>query len=115
AGALVQIGQVEGMHVRDEVGIPHSPVIAPQQPALATEVASLAAETIAELVAIVEQEVRAVEQSDDGWSVRYGSISGRLIAAAIEVLVGGIQRDGEDAAWPPLESLLAIVLVPHAG
>ena len=55
------------------------------------------------------------EQPHHGRRVGHGNVPRRLCAAAIEVLVRGVERDGEEAPGMPLEGLLLLLTVPDGG
>ena len=99
-------------HVRrvgDEVGLPDALLV---ELARAAEVVVLGVEAPLEVGVRVEHEVQVVEEAHHGRRGGDRDVAGRLLAAAVEVLVPGIERDGEEAAGVPLEGLLVVIVDP---
>src|SRR5207244_4849233 len=70
-------------------------------------------EAIVEREWVIEHELQIVKQADDGRGVADRQVASRLAAAAVEMLVAGIERDGEKAALAPFEGDFAVFVVPH--
>ena len=101
--------QVNG--VGDEVRLQQQAVLL----VLGGEVVRLTGEPPDEVVRGVEHELGLVVEVDHRRHVRRRHEPGRHRAGAVEVLVPGVQRNGEHRARPPLEGDLLAGVVPHRG
>ncbi len=101
--------QVHG--VGDEIGVEEQSLLL----ALAGEVVGLAVEAILEVIPGVEDEVDVAESVDDRWRVGHRHEARGLLARGIEVLVAGVERNGEDRPGAPFERDLHAGVVPHRG
>ncbi len=62
-----------------------------------------------------KHEVDVLVEIDDRRGVGHRHVAGSLAARAVEVLVPGIERNGEQGAGLPLEGDAAAGIVPHRG
>src|SRR3990170_2975176 len=99
-------------HVRgvgDEVRLPDPSL---EELALAAEVVLLARIAAAEYEIAVEYEFVVPEEAHHGRRVGYGDVADRLVAAAVEVLVPRVKRNGKEASGLPLKAILALLILP---
>ena len=82
---------------------------------LGGEIVGLAGEAVGEIGRHVEDEIDVVIHVDDGGRVGHRDIADALLAGAVEMLMPGIERDGEDGAGLPFEGDALAGIVPHAG
>src|SRR5689334_13235790 len=108
--ALVPGDRLDVDRVSDEVRLQHAVFV---EPAAAGEVAFLAFEAVGEDVRIVHDEVFAMKEIKDERRGRHRDDARLAVALAVEVLIIGIEWNGEEAALLPLEALLRPVFLPH--
>src|SRR5207247_3032298 len=97
-------------HVRgvgDEVGFPYPSL---EELALAAEVVFLAGIAAAECEIAIEYEFIVPKQAYHRRRIGHGDVAGRLVAAAVEVLVPGVERNGKQDSGGPFEALLALLV-----
>ena len=82
---------------------------------LAGEVIVLAGVALGEDGVVVEDEVVVADEVQHDRRGGHREVAGRLGARAVEVLVAGVQGNGEQAAGLPLEAVLALAVVPDAS
>src|SRR5262245_42634909 len=108
-------------HVRrvgDEVGFPDAPGV---ELALAAEIIVLARVAAAEHVIAVKDKIIVAKQAHHWRRVGYRDVARRLVAAAVEILVGRVERNREQTPSLPLETVLALAvgavaaLLPDGG
>ena len=109
--ALLGLDQRQVDRVGDEVRVEQQALLL----ALGREVVRLAVEALREVVGRAEDEVDVVVEVDDRRGVGRRDEPRDLGARAVEVLVVGVQRDGEQRARAPLEGDLGAGVVPHLG
>ena len=97
--------------VGDEVGLQHAVVV---EARVAAEVL-VVAEAVPEDVGIAHHEIHVVEDVVDQRRVGDPEELRLPVARAVEMLVGGVHRDGEQAALLPLEALPLAVALPQGG
>src|SRR5919109_2793531 len=93
--------------VRDEVGLPDPSL---EELALAAEVVLLARIPGAEHVIAIEYEFAVPKQAHHGRRVGHGDVARRLVAAAVEVLVPRVERNGKETSGVPLKALLFLLI-----
>src|SRR4030095_15219545 len=108
---LFPIFKFEIASIGDEISVPHSTRISL---ALAAKVFGLAVETIREITRGVENEVGILKEVEDARQAFNGEKSSRLVPLAIEVLVRGVERQGEQAPVLPFKGLLRSFVVPNS-
>src|SRR5712692_2851041 len=104
--------QLQVARIRDEAGLPAAALV---QLARATEELGLSLETIDELERVVENKLAILVMAQRGRQIRHRDVAQRLASAAVEMLVPGVEWDDKQAARSPFESLLALLVPPHAG
>src|SRR5207244_2089327 len=98
------------MRVGDEVDRQHRAAV---EFSLARKVSFVGRiEAVGENEFVVEDEIRIVKKVHDEGQVGDRQISCRLGAAAVEVLVPGVERNREEAAALPFEAVLFSVALP---
>ena len=98
-------------YVGDEVGFQHPVVVEARVAAKVLVVA----EAVPEDVPVVHDEVHVVEDVVDQRRVGDPQELRLPVARTVEVLVGGVHRDGEQASFLPLEALPLAVALPQGG
>src|SRR3990172_8875695 len=83
--------------------------------AAAREVSFFTAVAVLEDEGVVENEVKIMEEVNDGWGCGHTQEPGRLVPLPVEMLPPRIQRRGEKRARLPLEGLFAPSLVPDGS
>jgi hypothetical protein len=68
---------------------------------------------VGETKVVLKNKVRVVEKIHHERSVGHGEVASGLRAAAIEVLVPGIERNGEEASGLPFERMLPSLALPY--
>ena len=82
---------------------------------LGAEIVRLARKTVLEVVSGVEDEIDIVIKIEDRGRIGDRDVTRRLLARTVEMLVPGIERNGEHRARLPLESDACAGIVPHRG
>src|SRR4029453_13427071 len=108
---LFPIFKFEIASIGDEISVPHSTRISL---ALAAKVFGLAGETIREITRGVENEVGIMKEVEEHRDAVGGKKASRLGPLAIEVLVRGVERQGEQAPVLPFKGLLRSFVVPNS-
>src|SRR5262245_33795255 len=111
SATLFPIFKLEIASVGDEISVPNSTRISF---ALAAEVFSLAVETIREITRGIENEIGIVKKIENDRHAVDGEKSRRLVPLAVEVLVPGVERQGEQTAVLPFKGLLRSLVVPNS-
>src|SRR3989338_1349133 len=117
--ALAVIHQLEVAHIRHEVGLPNiarklkALIVSCMEEPLAVKVTISAIEPVLEREVIVEDEVQVVQEVDHRWRGGDCQAARGFIAAAVKMLVPGIEGSREERARVPLESLLPILAIPY--
>ena len=70
---------------------------------------------VGERVGVVEHEIDVVIQVHDVRQVRAKQQTHRLLAGGVELLVPGVEGDGEQGALAPLDGVLGLALLPDSG
>src|SRR6266481_5991120 len=99
-------------HVRrvgDKVRLPDPSV---EQLPVPAEIVLLARIAGAKHMIAVEHEFVVSEKPHHGRSVGHGNVAGRLVAAAVEVLVPGVERYGKETSGVPFKALLTLLILP---
>ena len=110
AAALDPIFQRKAARVGDKVGIPDPARIGF---ALAAKIFRIAVETVGEIPRRVEDKVLMVKQVKDDRRAVDREKSRRLVARTVEVLIGAIERQREQATVVPFELGLDALVVPN--
>ena len=108
---LLRADERQVHRVGDEVGLQQQPLLL----ALVGEVVGLAGEAALEVVRGVEDEELVLVEVHHRRRVGDGDEARRLAARAVEVLVGGVERDREQRPRPPLEGDAGAGVVPDGG
>src|SRR4029453_326367 len=108
---LFPIFKFEIASIGDEISVPHSTRISL---ALAAKVFGLAVETIREITRGVKNKVGIMKEVEDDRHGVDGEKSSRLVPLAIEVLVRGVERQGEQTTVLPFKGLLRSFVVPNS-
>src|SRR5688572_15282245 len=69
--------------------------------------------TICEAEVVLKNKIGIVEKVHHQRSIGDGEVTRRLRAAAVEVLVPGVERNGEEAAGLPFERTFLAIALPY--
>ncbi len=107
--------QFEFAKVGDEIGFPHM-AAGPlgEEVALAGKIAFLAL-AFGETVGVFKDECVIVEEVDDHRQIVGGDQTSAVLAAAVEMLVFGVERQGEKALGPPFKTVGTAVIGLDGG
>ena len=110
AAAFLPLLEFEIASVGYEVGVPNSTGI---RFPLAAEIFGVAVEPVSKVARRVKDKIGIMEEIENDRHAIHGEKPRRLVARAIEMLIPGIERQGEKTPLLPIKGLLRAPIIPN--